>query len=433
MTKKKSRNQNNRILQRRKDKAKVVNENTKDPHCLVLTRGSVSTDLKRLSHDFQWMMEPNVPARLKGTKKNVIKDFVAVSAQLNLTHIIAFTQTSLGMYLKLCRIPRGPTVTFKIMNYVRAKDVLSSLKKQYTHGDRFLFSPCIMTNIQPNEGDLHLQVTGRMFLDMFPNIAPDTASPDRIRRCCLFHYDEEKEQFDLRHYAILTVPVEVSKSVKKLMGRKVPNLSKFTDVSEFMTKAGMLSDSEVEDDPKARVTVPDKKSKVSLKSSVRLSELGPRMTLQIYKVESGLLEGQVLYHSHVIKTAEEKLELEENLRRKKKLKEKRKKQQEQNVEEKKKKKEDHKKKCLAGMGITKNEVSEENGQSKADDVDADDEDEDDDADYFRKEVGEEPDPDYFTKKRKHPGKSDGPRKKIKRDFKEIKKSQKERKRKQNSE
>ncbi|XP_068200337.1 protein Peter pan [Palaemon carinicauda] len=428
MAKKKPHSKNNRILQRRKDKAKAINESVKEPHCLVLTRGSVSMDLKRLSHDFQWMMEPNVPARLKGTKKNVIKDFVAVSAQLNLTHLVAFTQTSLGMYVKLCRIPRGPTVTFKIMNYTRAKDVLSLLKKQFTHGDRFLYSPCIMTNIQPNEGDLHLQVTARMFLDMFPNITPDSASPDKIRRCCLFNYDEEKEQFDLRHYAIRTVPVEVSKSVKKLMGRKVPNLGKFTDVSEFITKAGMLSDSEVEDDPKARVTVPDKKSKVALKSSVRLSELGPRMTLQVYKVESGLLEGQVLYHSHVIKSAEEKLILEENIRKKKKLKEKRRKQQEANIEEKKKKKEDHKKKCIAGMGMNKKEVKEGGDHSKGEE--ADDEDEDDDADYFRKEVGEEPDPDFFSKKRKRVGKPGFPAKKIKRDFKDIKKAQKERKKKQ---
>ena len=49
----------------------------------------------------------------QGTKKNVIKDFVAVAADLSLSHLVAFTQTSLGMYVKFCRLPQGPTITFK--------------------------------------------------------------------------------------------------------------------------------------------------------------------------------------------------------------------------------------------------------------------------------------------------------------------------------
>lgn len=40
-------------------------------------------------------------------------------------------------------------------------------------------------------------------------------------------------------------------------------------------------------------------------SSIRLQELGPRLTLELMKVERGLCEGEVLYHSYVTKTAEE--------------------------------------------------------------------------------------------------------------------------------
>lgn len=40
-------------------------------------------------------------------------------------------------------------------------------------------------------------------------------------------------------------------------------------------------------------------------SSIRLQELGPRLTLELMKVERGLCEGEVLYHSYVKKTQDE--------------------------------------------------------------------------------------------------------------------------------
>ena len=40
-------------------------------------------------------------------------------------------------------------------------------------------------------------------------------------------------------------------------------------------------------------------------SAMKLSELGPRMTLEIFKVEQGVNEGDVLYHKYVHKTKEE--------------------------------------------------------------------------------------------------------------------------------
>ena len=38
---------------------------------------------------------------------------------------------------------------------------------------------------------------------------------------------------------------------------------------------------------------------------MKLSELGPRITMELYKVEKGLAEGDVLYHKFEQKTAAE--------------------------------------------------------------------------------------------------------------------------------
>lgn len=398
---------------RREAKNQAVTE--QHPQCFVVTRGNTGPTLKKLTQDFRTVMEPNTAARLRHTQKNSLKDYVAVAATLHVTHLVIFTQTKLGLYLKLCRLPHGPSLIFRINNFAQCKDVLSTLKKQHTHPGMYLMGPCLMTNLQPEEGDLQLQLAAKMFLDMFPTITPHEAKTKAIQRCCLIHYDAEEGVFDFRHYAIQVVPVGISKAVKKFNKRKLPDLSSFSDVSEFMTKSGMLSESEAEDDPSAHVTVPpSKKASKKLgpqKSSVRLSELGPRLTLQLLKVEEGLLEGNVLYSSIYTKSAEEKLELEKRRRIKKQLKTKRKKEQEENVEAKKKKKEEHKKKCLDGMGLKNEKKEKVTGDAE------ENEEEDDDAQYYREEVGEEPAPELFQKKdtsmKRRKGGGKPPRKKFK--------------------
>lgn len=47
-------------------------------------------------------------------------------------------------------------------------------------------------------------------------------------------------------------------------------------------------------------------SKAGAKSAVRLIELGPRIRMELLKIEEGLVEGEVLYHKYIQKTEEEK-------------------------------------------------------------------------------------------------------------------------------
>lgn len=76
----------------------------------------------------------------------------------------------------------------------------------------------------------------------------------------------------------------------------------------------MLSESEVEEDPNHQVVLPQKiitRGNIeSGKSSIKLSELGPRLSLQLIKIEDGLLDGEVLYHDLIEKTDEEKIEIQ---------------------------------------------------------------------------------------------------------------------------
>jgi hypothetical protein len=58
-----------------------------------------------------------------------------------------------------------------------------------------------------------------------------------------------------------------------------------------------------------QVTLPErfigKGNAAAQQSAMKLTELGPRMTLELFKVEQGVNEGDVLYHKFVHKSREE--------------------------------------------------------------------------------------------------------------------------------
>lgn len=143
------------------------------------------------------------------------------------------------------------------------------------------------------------------------------------------------------------------------------------------------------------------------------AELGPRLTLQLIKIEDGLMDGEVLFHDLIEKTEEEKEAIRKSREAKKKLKEKRKKIQDDNTKRKEHAKEVLKEKSLQGMKnktgddedndeeTNKNKNSEVKRPKKRRHEGEDDwqvEDDDDDAQYYREEVGEEPDRDLFSSK-----------------------------------
>jgi ribosome biogenesis protein SSF1/2 len=107
-------------------------------------------------------------------------------------------------------------------------------------------------------------------------------------------------------------------------------------------------------------------------------------------VEDGLLGGEVLFHELVSKTEEEKLLIQKKREKNKKLKEKRKKIQEENKHKKEARKQELKEKSL--KGIQKKKESDIIMQKIAkESYEANKSDSDDDAQYYRDEVGQEPD------------------------------------------
>ncbi|XP_070156914.1 protein Peter pan [Polyergus mexicanus] len=369
------------------------------PHSFVFHRGLPGEHIVELTKDFRRVMEPFTASSLKIRKKNTIKDFVSVAGIFHISHICIFTKTELGMYLKLCRVPRGPTLTFKIQSFSLARDVISMLKKQMVYEEAYKNAPLVILNNFSGEG-MQLKLIASTFQNMFPTINLTTINLSTIRRCVCLNYNITSRTIDFRHYAIKVVPTGLSRGVKKLVQAKIPNLSKCQDISDFLTKPTM-SESEAEDDETSHVTLSQKLSSrgnhTNSKSAIRLYELGPRITLQLIKVENGLLDGEILFHEFIHKTEEEKLAIKKKREKKQKLKEKRKRIQEENKRKKEIQKEKHKEKSLKGIQkkresdiLLQKIAKESTKEGKLE--------EDDDVQYYREEVGEEPDKDLFQTK-----------------------------------
>ncbi|KAJ0177615.1 hypothetical protein K1T71_006488 [Dendrolimus kikuchii] len=377
----------------------------KAPHSFVIHRGQCSKDIIDLTKDFRKIMEPFTASQLKERKKNTLKDFVSISGYLHVSHMIMFTETELGSYMRLARLPRGPTLTFKLHNYSLARDVISSLKKQYVMMKAFQNAPLIVLNSFSGEG-MHMKLMATMFQNMFPTINITTVKLKNIRRCVLMNYNPSSKLIDLRHYVIRATPVGLNKGTKKVVQGKIPNLNRCKDMSEFFDNLNIEDPMKkvlVEMTRNSQIMLPQKLSSrgaaAESKSALRLFELGPRISFQLIKVEDGLMDGEVLYHELVEKTEEEKALIKKRREEKKRQKEKRKAQQAENIKRKHHEKEELKQKSLEGIKkkkeLTENQRLMELATAESQNAD-NMEDEEDDADYYRKEVGAEPEQDLFS-------------------------------------
>lgn len=211
-----------------------------------------------------------------------------------------------------------------------------------------------------------------------------------------------------------------SRGMKKLLQEKFPDMSRLEDVSELLATGAGLSESEAEPDGEHNVTeLPQayagRGNMKAEQSAVRLTEIGPRITMQLIKIQEGLGDGSVLYHGLVHKSEEELKATLATRQQKLLLKAERRGRQEQDIKRKEEQREAHRKRSLEGMQRAEApSVDQGNGDSEAEDPGQPDggahvsDEEEDEAEYFRQAVGEEPDEDMFPKvKRRRPNRSPG--------------------------
>ncbi|XP_042516688.1 peter Pan-like protein [Macadamia integrifolia] len=272
----------------------------KIPKSFVFSRGKLPSSLKKLQMDLRKLMLPNTALKLKEKKRNNLKDFLNVAGPMGVTHFLMLSKTDTAAYLRVARTPQGPTLTFKIHEYSLAADVAQSQLRPRCPPELFKNSPLIVLS-GFGTGDQHLKLTTIMFQNIFPAIDINTVKLGSCQRIVLLNYNKETKLIDFRHYSIRLQPVGVSRRLRKfVLNHQAPDLKSLQDVSDFVTRAGYGSESEG-DEEAATVSLPNDLGRVnraSTKSAVKLQEIGPRMTLQIMKVEEGLCTGGVIFSEY---------------------------------------------------------------------------------------------------------------------------------------
>lgn len=295
-----------KVARRRDNENKIAEgENGKKvPKCFVIRRGQIGSAMKDLVRDMRQVMAPNCAQKLKERKFNKLKDYVAVSGPLGVTHMCMFSTTSTASYMRIGRVPQGPTLTFKVHGFSNVQNVKGSQKRPRNCTTDFLTAPLLVLN-GFNGSDTKMQLMSEVIRGMFEPLDVRTFKLNSTRRVVLFHYEPETGHVNMRQYSMVQ-RAGVSRGVRKLLDlNKLRDMSKNEDIADYVMNGGAVSDSECED----AVPVSDTKKSVKL----HLVEIGPRLELQLIKAEEGLCDGAVLYHEYIKKTEEEIVVQEERL------------------------------------------------------------------------------------------------------------------------
>ncbi|GAA6052541.1 hypothetical protein JCM3770_003233, partial [Rhodotorula araucariae] len=227
---------------------------TKTPKSFVVQSGTVGGSVSQLTKDVRRVLEPNTATRLKERKANRLRDYVSMSGPLGVTHLLVFSQPPTSaipipgapettaregetaedraersllegtttVNLRLIRLPRGPTLGFKVLRYSLAADVLRMARRPRAVGREFAEAPLLILSGFGGE-DKQLKLMTTVFQNLFPPIHVQTMALSSARRVVLLSYNSTTHTVDFRHYVIQVRPVGVSKSVRKIVAGSTNN------------------------------------------------------------------------------------------------------------------------------------------------------------------------------------------------------------------
>lgn len=276
------------------------------PHSFVIKRGRIGNHLMMLMRDLRCVLEPFTAKSLQVRKRNSIKDFVSIASIFNVQSMLILTKTERSAYLRFCKLPRGPTLTYKIIDFTLRKDVVASQKKPCSNPDLYLKAPLVIMKSfnEKVEGDEEHEFNQNelqtvMWQNLFPSIDVRHFKLLKMKRCVLLRLNTDNGHIEFRHYAVRVRPVGVSKQIRRLVTRKtVPDLGRFESIDDMLDDGGMssgASDGEEDQLDTARHVDTTNEDFSTSKSAIRLVELGPRMTIKLHKIHEGLLSGIKLY------------------------------------------------------------------------------------------------------------------------------------------
>jgi ribosome biogenesis protein SSF1/2 len=344
------------------------NGDHKVPKSLIMRRGKTALEIGELVHDMRRIMQPYTALNFTDStdSKTTLQQYAtSLALPMGISHILQFRQKEHRCNLRLARMPEGPTLSFRVERFSLTRHIQQLQKRPIAFTGSLTTKPpiTVTNNFGDHTAAPHIKLLRITFQNLFPQVNVSTVKLKDCRRVVLFNLIEStddandqdessatttrgtRQLVEMRHYAIKATPVGVDRKVRRLVQAKLPNLHNVDDIADYLTgqstaiQSDALSDSEPEDDPAYTVQLPDKYvgagCNAKQKSALKLVELGPRLTLQLLKVEKGLDSNTpCLYNALVTKTPHEVKALQAKKETQTRTKEQRKAIQDANVERK---------------------------------------------------------------------------------------------------
>lgn len=158
-------------------------------------------------------MYPYTAVNLKESKANSIKDYLSIKDVYGLSHMMMLTNTEKASYMRLAKMPRGPTVTFKIEKYCLSSDIFEHLSalnevrrrsfkpltRSFNHVPLVIMNGFNNPNI-PDDQKEPVNIASMLIQSFFPPINLNEIQLKKCKRVVLFNLKLETpegiENFD---------------------------------------------------------------------------------------------------------------------------------------------------------------------------------------------------------------------------------------------
>ena len=133
----------------------LSNDELKIPRSLVIRRGKVESELTELVTDIRKLMRPYTAVNFKEDAKNrkvTLSHYAnSLSTSMGVTHILALSQNSNRVTLRVGRTPQGPTLSFRVKRFTLGRQIRAVQRRPYDSSKAFESPPVVVTN---NFGDV---------------------------------------------------------------------------------------------------------------------------------------------------------------------------------------------------------------------------------------------------------------------------------------
>lgn len=310
---------------------------------MVLRRGKVGVYLQKLISELRVLLYPYCAINLKEKRKNSLRDFLSLVDMYNLSHMFAITNTDHNSYMRIAKMPSGPTFTFKLDKYCLSSDILQESKvkkpltKSFHHIPLLILNGFNSTNISKEFED-SVKLCGTMFQSIFPPLNLNEIDVKLAKRIVLVNLNLNGEYpiFEIRHFDIDIEKISTKKTISNIINSKKTDFTGYNNIAEYILKqTGYTDNSDNEgEENNVSLILNEKEKSEEKQNKIKLFEIGPRMNLALHKIEEGFFKGNVAYHSIVKKSKKEILETSKELKEKRLEKKKRREEQEKNVQKK---------------------------------------------------------------------------------------------------